>query len=398
MKNIEQVIVRPPAPVAELNELAQKVAYRTQYFDDPHTLLNQILSKTVVPYQVEVQPGRIKGRELCWMPCSYCYGGSSENVGQRLSPERYVELIRQTAIGPHGAVKKIIFAGYATDPLNYEHIDDLVATSAELQQVIGVHSKLLRISDRLIATLAANSMKAGSYVTISIDAGSHQSYNETHSIKTKANLYGKVLANIQRLSAMRRANGASLDLSANYLITRVNNDSKIVETAIRNFIDAGVDTIRLSFPQVPRGQESEGDSIIPTRAEIAESYERLKPVTDGFAGERAQVMILDVDSERGINVRRTLPCFARFIYPAISYDGFLSHCSQSAAPHFRDMALGNLQTRNFWDAFYDYDVSDFQGMLERQHAKMAKNDCRCDRKEHTVNQIFKSAFGNEHTA
>ena len=194
---------------------------------------------------------------------------------------------------------------------------------------------------------------------------------------------------------MRRANGASLDLSANYLITRVNNDSKIIETGVHDLIAAGIDTIRLSFPQVPRGQDSEGDSLIPTRAEIADIYKRLKPVIDSFAGERAQVIMLDVDSDHGISARRTLPCFARFIYPAISYDGFLSHCSQSAAPHFRDMALGNLQTRDFWDSFYDYDPADFWNMLDRQHTKMTKNDCRCDRKEHTVNQVFKRAFGTE---
>ena len=398
MENSQQASARPEIPVPDLNGLVQKVAYRTRYFDDPRELLAQVLAKTVVPYQVEVQPGRIKGRELCWMPCSYCYGGSSENVGERLSPDRYLDIIRQTGAGPHGGIKKAIYAGYATDPLNYEHVDDLIAASAEMRQVIGVHSKLLRISDRLIATLAAPTIMAESYVTVSFDAGSQQSYNDTHSIKSKANIYAKVLANIRRLSDARRGSGASLDLSANYLITRVNNDSRIVETGVRDLIDAGIDTIRLSFPQVPRGQESEGDSIIPTRAEIAEIYKRLKPVIDSFAGGRVQVIILDVDSDHGISVRRTLPCFARFIYPAISYDGFLSHCSQSAAPHFRDMALGNLQTRDFWDSFYDYDPADFWDMLDRQHAKMTKNDCRCDRKEHTVNQVFKRAFGTERPA
>lgn len=395
MKNMQPASIRPATPAADLNDLVQKVAYRTRYFDDPRDVLAQILAKTIVPYQVEVQPGRIKGRELCWMPCSYCYGGSSQNVGERLSPERYLDIIRQTGSGPHGGIKKAIYAGYATDPLNYEYIDDLIAASAHMEQVIGVHSKLLRISDRLIATLAAAKVRPESYVTVSVDAGSQQSYNDTHSIKSKANIYAKVLTNIKRLSDMRRTNGASLDLSANYLITRVNNDSKIIETGVRDLIAAGIDTIRLSFPQVPRGQDSEGDSLIPTRTEIADIYKRLKPVIDSFAGERAQVIMLDVDSDHGISARRTLPCFARFIYPAISYDGFLSHCSQSAAPHFRDMALGNLQTRDFWDSFYDYDPADFWNMLDRQHTKMTKNDCRCDRKEHTVNQVFKRAFGTE---
>jgi len=89
-----------------------------------------------------------------------------------------------------------------------------------------------------------------------------------------------------------------------------------------------------------------------------------------------------------------LPCFSRFIYPAISYDGYLSNCSQSAATHFKDMALGNLQTSDFWDAFYDYDEKDVFSFMKNEFKKMIKNDCRCDRKEHTVNQIFKEQIGD----
>jgi hypothetical protein len=89
-----------------------------------------------------------------------------------------------------------------------------------------------------------------------------------------------------------------------------------------------------------------------------------------------------------------LPCFARFIYPAIAYDGYLSNCSQSAAPHFRDMSLADLNKIDFWDAFYGYDVNDFEKMLNVQHEKMTANDCRCDRKEHTVNTVFKEYYAS----
>ena len=56
----------------------------------------------------------------------------------------------------------------------------------------------------------------------------------------------------------------------------------------------------------------------------------------------------------------------RFIYPAIAYDGYLSNCSQSAAVHFRDMSLGNLQTTDFWDAFYDYDSKNLFSFMKNQ--------------------------------
>jgi MoaA/NifB/PqqE/SkfB family radical SAM enzyme len=371
--------------------LADRVAYRTRYVDDPLALVEKILAKTVVPYQVEAQPGRLQGRQLCWMPCPYCYGGSSKNTGERLTPERYQEIIRQTAKGPHGRVDKVIYAGYATDPLNYEHIDDLVDTSIELGQVIGVHSKLLRVSDRLVDLLTRPGNRSTNYVTVSLDAGTADSYNGTHGIPGRADLYGKVIENLARLRRSRDDRGATLDITTNYLVTRVNNDSTVVEKAITDIIGAGVDSIRFSFPQVPRGMDSVKGTIIPTRAEVEQIHLRLAPIVRRFNAERTKVLLLDYDGEQRIDEARSFPCFARFIYPAIAYDGFLSNCSQSAAPQFRNMALGNLATMDFWDAFYGYDTADFWGFLDGQHQRMTSNDCRCDRKEHTVNRIFRRA-------
>ena len=71
---------------------------------------------------------------------------------------------------------------------------------------------------------------------------------------------------------------------------------------------------------------------------------------------KTRLTIFDYDKQIDIHEPRSLPCFARFVFPAISYDGFLSNCSQSGAVHFRDMSLGDLSKINFWDAYYDYDV------------------------------------------
>lgn len=373
--------------------LSDRIAYKLQYFDGPEEQLESILDKTVVPYQVEVQPGRIQGRSICWMPCPYCYGGSSENVADRLTPERYLEIMDQMADGPHGGVGKIIFAGYATDPLNYEHIDDLVEASRRHGQVTGFHSKLLRISDRLVDLMTSEDAPATSYLTVSVDAGSPESYNATHGVTSRADLYHRIIENLTRLAQARRERDTNLDISTNYLLTRVNSNTETVAQGIRDLVEAGVDSLRFSFPQVPRGFESEAGTVIPSRQEVEEIYTRLKPVVDSFAGAETKVILLDVDGQSEFTERRTLPCFARFIYPAISYDGYLSNCSQSAAPHFRDMALGNLQTRDFWEAYYDYDVEAFWEFLDGQHSKMNANDCRCDRKEHTVNRVFQDAFG-----
>ena len=372
--------------------LAKRIAYKFNYFKTPDDLLSKILNKTVVPYKVELHPGRLKGKNICWMKCPYCYGGSSENTAERLSPERYLKIIDQMANGPNGNIKKIIFAGYATDPLNYEYIDDLFEATQNHGQITGIHSKLLKISDKLIKLITSENAIKTSYLTVSVDAGSPETYNLTHDIKGKSNVYGRVIDNLYKINELRNSK-SNLDIAVNYLLTKVNSDTKVVIKGIEDLISTGVDAIRFSFPQLPRGEETFNNTIMPNRNETNEIYKRLEPVIKSYNNRNTNVVILDVDKDHNINERRTLPCFARFIYPAISYDGYLSNCSQSGAAHFKNMSLGNLATSDFWDSFYSYDKDEFWKFLDKQHDKMIMNDCRCDRKEHTINQMFKTAFG-----
>ena len=376
-------------PAGEEGDLESRYSYQVPYIPDVDAFLDAVLSKTVIPYQVEVQPGRIAGKNLCWLPCSYCYGGSAEQSGDRLTPERYVDLIRQTAAGPHGGTAKIVFAGYATDPLNYEHIEDIVEVALENGQITGFNTKALRVSDRLVELLAAPDTVATSYFNISVDAGSAATYNLVHGVRTKADMYGKVLDNLRLISAARDANGAARDLSVSYLLTRVNNSEREVENAIRDIADAGADLIRFTFPQLPRGKVTDKGTVIPNREEVRQIYNRLAPLIGEIDSGRARVLMLDTDAKFRVVPRRILPCLARFVFPTIGFDGHMYHCSQSSAPQFREMALGNLQSRDFWDAFYDYDTERFWDRLARDaYAKMERLDCRCDRKEQCVNTLF----------
>ena len=329
-------------------EIEARYSYEVPYVPDVDQFLEKVLSKTVVPYQVEIQPGRIKGKNICWLACSYCYGGQSPQTVERLSPQRYVDVMHQIANGPHGGVRKIIFAGYATDPLNYEHIDDLVSAAQENDQVTGFNTKAIRISDRLVDLLADPTAAATSYFNISVDAGSPEKYNQVHDITAKTDIYSKVLENLSRVATKRDENGASRDLSVSYLITRLNNENSEIEGAIRDISAAGADLIRFTFPQLPRGMDSEAGSIIPSREEAREIFERVAPLIRERSTERTRTLILDMDAKFNVVPRRILPCVARFVFPTIGFDGHLYHCSQSSAPQFRDMALGNIEKRDFW--------------------------------------------------
>jgi hypothetical protein len=134
------------------------------------------------------------------------------------------------------------------------------------------------------------------------------------------------------------------------------------------------------------------DSNIPSKDQIAEYIDHLRPVIEKENSSDCQVLILDLDGLHNVyQVPRSLPCYARYIFPSIGFDGWLSHCSESAAPHFRELAMGNLQERDFWEVFYDYDEKNFKLQMDGSCQKMESLNCKCDRKEHVVNSRIKES-------
>ena len=63
----------------------------------------------------------------------------------------------------------------------------------------------------------------------------------------------------------------------------------------------------------------------------------------------------------------------------------------SAAPNFKEMELGDLKEKNFWDLYYDYDVNDFKKFFKETGQLMNNSGCRCDRKEHIANKKIKES-------
>lgn len=377
--------------------LAARYAYRSRYVPDVPAFLEAVRDKTVIPHQLEVQPGPEAGKSICWLRCPYCYGGSASDDGERLGHERYQEILRQSAAGPHGAIDKVVFAGYATDPLFYGGIEDLLAVVRDNDQVFGFHTKALAVRDRLIDLATAADIRPMSYFSASVDAGTEQSYARVHGMGDRPRgLYARVLANLGRITAARDASGAPLDVSATYLLTRTNSSTDEVLQAVRDLRAAGVDLVRFSFPQVPRGfedrvAEDPAADDIPRREEVDEIVQRLRPVLESETSERTTVVLMDLDAEYEITRARSLPCFARFVYPTIGFDGRLANCSESSSPHFRGLALGDLRKVDFWDAFYDYDGKRLESHLEASARRMDEHGCRCDRKEHVVNDLVGSS-------
>ena len=364
------------------DSLESRYRYGARYITDYARFRDQVLDKTIVPYQVEFQPPPLSTKKICWLECPYCYGKSAEDNQDRLSRERGLEVMRQIA---EGGVKKVIFAGYATDPLNSPYIDDLLEIAIENKMVFGFNTKALKVSERMVELLSREEIVPSSYMSISVDAGSNEAYNAVHDVRSGAKLYDRVLENVSRIAGARRKNGAEFDISAAYLINIHTGTPEEVLSFVKDFRGVGCNLLRFTFPQPPRGIETE-EGVVPSRDECAGYLRTLQPLLEVENSPDCNVLLVDADTEHDIfHKARTVPCFARFVYPTVGFDGYLYHCSQSSAPNFRSMALGDLRTDDFWTLFYDYDASDLDSYFKGCNRKMAGAGCRCDRKEHILN-------------
>ncbi len=373
-------------------DLLKRYQYGANYVTDYNEFRKQVLNKTVIPHQVEFQAASPR-KEICWLKCPWCYGLSATDTGERLPKERAIEIMHQIA---KGGVRKVIFAGYATDPLYCDYLEDLLAISVDNGQIFGFNTKAIKTSARLLEILSSPTVAPKSYLSISVDAGSNEVYNDAHAVENrKSRTYDRVVENVTKLSRARAKGGAWFDLSATYLINAHNNSKDEVAKFIRDFRNAGCNLLRFTFPQLPKDFVPAA-GIIPSKRDVIAYTSELRDVIESASTPDCPVLLVDADSEHDIFRKpRTVPCFASFIYPTVGFDGWLYHCSQSSAPNFRAMALGNLATHDFWDLYYNYDAENLPEHLRGCAKKMAATGCRCDRKEHIVNAgvLASGAFG-----
>ena len=364
-------------------QLENKYSFKTEYVSDVNLFQKKILDKSIVPYQVEFQaPPR--GEKICWLECPYCYGLSADNNKERLSKERALVLMDQMIAG---GIKKFIFAGYATDPLNCSYIEDLLKVTIQSKCIFGFNTKALRVSDKFINILKDNEISSDSYISLSVDACSNDTYNKIHAVKSKAKIYDNVLKNARRLGESKNIN--YFDMSAAYLVNSNSANRKDYENFIKDFSSAGCNVLRFTFPQQPKDIDTP-DGTIPSPQDIEKYINELQEFKYKYENDNLLILILNKDKDEDIYMKpRTLPCYARYIYPTIGFDGWLYNCSQSSSPNFRSSALGDLTKKNFWELFYDYDNKNFNNYFKKCNDKIAQSNCRCDRKEHVTNKKLK---------
>ena len=328
--------------------LEKKYTFKTQYVANYSNFKNQIEEKKIIPYQVEFQPPPKSKKKICWLECPYCYGLSALDNGDRFSKDRSLEILKQIL---EGGVKKIIFAGYATDPLYSKYIEDLLELTVKKKAIFGFNTKALKISEKFFEILNKNELENGSYISLSVDAGTNETYNKVHNVRSGSPIYDRVLKNVKKLGNIKKRN--FFDLSVAYLVNINSCNAYDYEKFINDFIDAGCNVIRFAFPQTPKDINTE-KGVIPTESETLSYSKDLIELKKKYENNDCLILISNPDKENDIYHKpRTTPCFARFVFPTVGFDGWLYNCSQSSAPNFRSTALGDLKIRDFWGSSLD---------------------------------------------
>ena len=364
----------------EFRTLNKSYSYQNTAEIEPSELHQKIKEKTVLPYQVEFQPPPASLRKICWLECEYCYGASADDENSpRMPKELALDVLNDIAAG---GVKKIIFAGYATDPLNSPYISDLLERAVGHNLIFGFNTKALKVPNRLLEIIQTSEIARESYISLSVDAGSNETYNKMHAIKSNVKLYDKILENAEKLKGAN----SNLTLSAAYLINKTNCEIDDIKRFIRDFRAVGCNFLRFSFLQQPKDVEL-NEETLPNK----EDQERIKRTIENVIfsedTEKCPVKLVDIDHKENIfRKAQTVPCFARFIFPTVGYDGWLYNCSQSSSPNFRSTALGKLSKNNFWDLYYNYQFDNEALYFCETSKKIKASGCRCDRKMHLANK------------
>ena len=373
------------------DELEQKHAFQATYVPDADHLLSEIKAKKNIPYQVEIQPAP-KSRKICWMECPYCYGGAADDSQKERMDEKTALSVCDEII--NGGVKKIIFAGYATDPLNSPYIESLLEKCVKNQIVFGFNTKGLKMSREFIDLATRPDIAEGSYVSLSVDAGTSETYNHFHGLSTKVKVFERVIENATLLSSQNEKNGNRLNCSAAYLVNELNYDQRNIYTFLDIFEELNFNVVRFAPLQKPRNLDI-GNTILPESARIRKIFSTLEMLVANRVQESDHTKVIILNPETQLNIgaaARTLPCFSRWVFPTVGFDGYLYHCSQSSAPGFRSFCLGKLSGTNFWDLYYDYDAENLTNCISDSGEKMTAAGCRCDRKMHMTNGVVKKAL------
>lgn len=169
--------------------------------------------KNIYPIYVEISPVG-----ACNHRCTFC---GVDYIGyQNIRWE--ADLLKQR-LGEmaHKGVKSVMFAGEG-EPLLHKELDDIIEHCSNIGLDSSITTNFVMLNEKNVYKI----FKHASWVKISINAGTRETYSQIH--RTKADDFDKVLENMTLAVKTRRENNFSCTLGAQMLLLPENKDEALI--------------------------------------------------------------------------------------------------------------------------------------------------------------------------
>jgi radical SAM protein with 4Fe4S-binding SPASM domain len=316
------------------------------------------LAKSVYPIYVEVSPVG-----ACNHRCTFCAVDYIGYKARMLDPIIYADRVAE--MGRLG-VKSIMYAGEG-EPLLHKKINEIVEATKNAGIDVSFTTNATVLNDEFIT----RSLPLTSWIKVSLNAGSAETYAKVH--RTKEKDFARVIANLQRAVAYKKEHGLKCVIGAQSLLLPENRDE--METLVKICRDEiGLDYLVIK----PYSQHMFSDTRLYKDINYTQSLalgEKLR----ALSSESFQVVFRENTMRKSTQVAsRYNKCNATpFFWAYVMADGEVYGCSAYLLD--KKFMYGNLQEESFqsiWEGTKREE--NFHHIRHELDIKQCRVNCRMD--------------------
>jgi len=276
----------------------------------------------------------------CNFKCVHCEGRLVEK--DRWSYDKLLfGLIRNL----DGRIPNFIISGAYTEPTLNRNLINYIELIKSTGANYGLHTNGLlfacRESKQKFLSRLFSVSDPGDYISVSLDAGSHASFEKTKQVP--GILFDKVLEGVGIAGALKDQNkDESPKLRLTYLLNPDNVATAEIESSVKIARAMGADSLRFSIPYAPYGTPMPGSIHYQSSFEVpvfAHASKNLAPYLSVSGEDRPFVFFLPPETQ-DVNRMYFSRCFHGYNMITLGADGMLYRCSSTASPTFAGHRLG----------------------------------------------------------
>lgn len=301
--------------------------------------------EVILPRQLELHLGRLRGN-ACNLRCGHCQG---QDLRRAVSPS--ITRISRIVEKLEGSIPLIVLSGNYSEPTLYPRLIELIERIKRTGANFGLHTNGVLLAhlerrDGFLSRMHAAST-ADDYVTVSLDAGRHQSFARTKRV-SGGKFYAilNALSLLQRLKISTRHDGLKVRIT--YLLNKFNSSEAELSEAVALATSLGAASLRFSIPYAPYGTPMDA-CLVYHNAYEDPLYRRVAPVvrhvisSHGEKPVQTETLLMPPESQ---DIRKMTfgHCFHGYFQLTLGTDGYFYRCSAAASPDFPGLRLAPFST------------------------------------------------------